>query len=572
MSYFYDFVSKYKAILSIKINNVEKTDYSDIIKEVAKATLMVIFISLIIGYLTKSLQNLNYVVYISNITLLGSFVLYKCIKEIKYKKLIKEEYNIWIAISVHVVMLIGVIALTNSMLYFFVYQDMVSIYDLYILISISFLVQVFLFIMEKTTSGIIFKSYGKIVIGTALWQFILMVGLMLIMNIESITLCYVLSIMILIILYLLTNYLFNREQSIISKEKRYVNDLVVVLLCFITVTFLLPTSENYKNISLFVTLPNIEKTYVLEDNLPKGDISSNSEYVFIVSLDTIYLFTHEFVLEKEIEFTADIAWSYVNEDIFYIIMIEDEDEKIPYENYEYNNSVLYKLSNDNELEYILESIWIKDTRLLEYEDGYIRVYYTQTISRHIPFINMDGDVSYIPVVSSQAFIVNDVRFIYFLEEQYDYIRGTYNNGYVIVVLNDAYHIINVEDYFASFLTSDRSDFQYLEDYDNYYIKDFYVTDDLIVAKVRNDVIKVYDLENLNKLGEYEFYKTDIYMDNNIMFYYEDNLVHVAEYNDLYRTVINTNNDIVIKNIVVLLIGLYLVVEPKSLLSKRKAKK
>lgn len=574
MSYFYAFLGRYKRILIEKIRNKEDFDKSIILKEVAKATIFMLIIFIAIGYFIRTLEDLNYVFYIVNTTILGSFLIYRYIEEINYKLQCDYEYSVLDAIIIDLITLVSVLSIANALLFTIYFQDSISIIEYIIVLVISLICQLILYKADNVLGKYVGqKRLTRRVLVSSVWIFLLIVVLMVLLPIESLPYSYLTSFSIVSVLYVLKINLFYPRDKFGNYDDYFQKAIGFLIVFIIAVIILSPIDEDeYGSIRNSLTIekiPNYNKTILVCDGEDIRSIYSNSDYIFIKTDNHLYIYDHDFIEIKVIEkqFLGEL---YVFDDILYYL---ESNEMITYNT---ENKSLYELSENNEFQMVLTADLYVDTELFRLDNE--AYFYNFQRSMDLSTFDLSGNLESLnpnqrEILSTTNHIMineDSVYTMYSNDNEYNDIF--YSNNYFIKEEADRVYLSSAEAYLRDGISSLNSETAIeLSDYSGTKIKNFIVKNDKIYIKSRAGVLNIYNLDNYNKIEEVYLANLRYYLSYYKDFVYEGSTVY--SFGNVYtETIIPRQSDALVLSLGVLIIASFLYVEPRNLIFGERGKK
>lgn len=94
-------------------------------------------ISLAMGWLLQVHSNLNYVWYMTNTIVLGSFLMYRIKQELRYKETYQLTYNHWVVIGMNALTLATILFVSNTILILLLFRTILSVFDVFFISTLA---------------------------------------------------------------------------------------------------------------------------------------------------------------------------------------------------------------------------------------------------------------------------------------------------------------------------------------------------------------------------------------------------------------------------------------------------
>jgi len=405
--YINNFVGDYKAILKIKQNLVFDKTQTNILRNVVLSTLMIALVFVALGWIFKLSENFHYVFISVNTVIVGSFVIFKVVRELKFKYLHKLEYSTFIAISYDVFYLIGLLSLVNTLIILFLLVKIISSILLILILIIGILINFIVYLMYTRIE--LLQTNRTNMFLTSLWIGFLYWTLFYVLDIRSIMIAYVVATAIILALYIYKLHLHT--------DNMHVENILKYTLLLFGAIFVRYTLLQYDN--------NIDKIPFLESSLSGEPIDE--------PLSNITLFEyngHLFYQEEGQLFEYDETMHFIEErtpdidNIQYYFTINnqlkavayDETEDVANQHYRYN-ATLYDITNSElptkELDFLQHSGGQINTMIELQEEMYVIV----DDYRSVKLYSISDD----SLLDTSAYLDNEI--IYQTENEIVYVYG-----------------------------------------------------------------------------------------------------------------------------------------------------
>lgn len=574
---FDNFVHSYKDILMYKNRFKLEKNKSETIKNLVFSAVVISLSFIITGYLLNILENLDYVFLATNTVILGSFLLLRISKEIKFQNRFKIRYSITTAVANDSLQLVAVILLSNTIFFILYMRLVILIPTLIIMLILSTVVPVIINIIEKNM-GFYYSTVKHNIFLTSIFVLIMYISLFYILSIESITLSYVVSTLIISILYYY-KLSTSRNEYFVNSPLTTTKYLIIFLIVFMSfLNYMIKVSEQQETITnLVVYKPNIQKFITLgEDNIIV-EIFSTKEYLFIQTENTIEAYNRNFEHVKTLDILhSKLPYYFISNNQLNVIHSTPENGVTVIGRFAYANRTQYRY--DEEWNLIKEGEFInyyneKTFSFKNYDiaiyKGINDIYVYEPIEE--PTENEDNfqSISLHPYdFNARELIVAEKDYAIYKKEG-TFHRVTISNGYLSYCGDNVAHMVSLDDYIHdtnndSIVIND-SRCHGLNDQRDYRIPFAFANNQFYIYGSTNE-ISVY-----NKSGKFEnqvpisnLYYTNVLIDEDLFVSWDyretTNVVTIYDSINPGKLGVDGTSYIITKPIFILIIGLMLLID------------
>lgn len=504
-----NFIDYYKDILAMK-----KSYNGDIgKKQLALKTLSLTFImvvtSIITAMLFNTIENLGYLFTIVNGVILGSFIIYKTLVEIKIRTQIKEDYDILLFVVFESLELLIMLLLLTVTLFVTILINLISYFVLIsyvVLLVITMLFRAAVEVKLKDSKYYITSSIqiikGSIYLGVLFLVLAYSVSLPL-----NIGIIVIYTVLVLMYLYKLV---FHDYLGYFYRRSVY-GLLGVVVLVII-------------GYPLFINSTQLQDTNPVDIELELLDIPDLGNYIdsittltqrVYLSQETIVFYDHEYHLEKILDnegFTELYVWG----NRIFVSTTSDTDK------YYCKSKVFYELEGDsftyhsNEFTYTNRDLYLIDNQIVGFNGTDLHTIDENCYSHSVGDSYVEGETGIISQTEDYL-ILKKFGDIVILDNEYDYYgqnqtyyKGVfllYSDGYILTFIDEEGRLISdlekspvvmtVHDflqhdiYTSGYTKLDFKDFDSIETFNR--TKDLFVIEVLYIAEnVYKHVNYIYD--------------------------------------------------------------------------------
>lgn len=503
-NYINNFVARYKAILMIKKDQYFASKKSNVVKDVTLSTLLIVLVFGGLALVFGLSKNIHYVFISVNIIIVGSFIIYKVLRERKLQHTHDLEYSTWLAVSYDIAYFIGILSIVQSILILFLFMKVLSILLLIFVLLIGIFANGYVYLMYSRIIEL--ESYQSNMFVTSLWLISLYVSLFYVLDIRSIALGYIIVTAMVSLLYFYRLHL-RTKNSFISSLSAY------TLLLFGAIFF------RYAVLS-YDRADYVNKTPFLSATLEYGDALSDIYNAdFFEFQDHIFyqkdgrLFEYDNAMQFLQEWTpslSNIQYYFATDDTLYVVTSLYPDK--PIDGMLRYEAILYDITDKNAP--IQVSSYLQNTRdnvemmisidnqLFQIQTGYNDKLILSPIDGDsiYPYEFEDGEILY--QTPSIIVYVLDQNFYMLRNQQsgYSILNKVYSNGKYLYTSSKESCIVDVTDDFLwdeSSVQCFNQDWSYLSgfyyDMNHYYFLVRY-------QDARDRVLKVYT-KNLKLIEE-----------------------------------------------------------------------
>ena len=480
MNIFKDFVDHYKGILSMNNTHITTLEKRKTVLNVVVLSIIFTVIAYIVSIILKTTENLSYVMYLTNTIILGSFIIYHYIIQIKKKNVLKHNYKIYPHLLVESLPFTVSLLLSNSMLLFFYYNLTSSIIDIltFLIMSIFFLIIYIVINRKVLKKGA--DPYFMILFNT-ISMYLMYLIMIFLFSSESIVLGYILSSLTIYI-----TYMFKKSNPNSSLNYRF-----LLIIIFVLINLLLRNSLLDQE-SLFTLFERETYSYKMESVLEKR--VGNNDWNSITKIGDIY----QTLENKE---NDERTYQYFDEDFNLIYEYNDYHHLQKVNNvYIATSSEINETSrcydittydeNMVELEFN-EHCGDDDVHYMVYDEDHFIMY--GTVGRVAELTNFKtGEITFLYPDDFENGIIKDDSFVFYkANDQFITIYNSYNfpghfeyhNGFILSEIeDDIYEVFSIEDYIQG--NPQLIDKVYLE-------PDFYHYNNGLAVAIDNDQISRY---------------------------------------------------------------------------------